>query len=337
MNDIEARLEIIRARRVQARAFAYRLDASDKDIKWITANGVHIPIKDGKAVGGPLAGKSFSKAKSEAPKNKGTFPEKTKASSLKNGFGKTNTSESNGHDSLAKYTDADGNLTPEREKLHASIAEGYFEGVKKPKGQPTYTFMGGGPAAGKGSIKKLPDAGYLSGEDAVELDSDEIKGKLPEYKELISSGQNKKAAAYVHEESSALVKRISAVATENGYNVSLDGTGDGSVESMRKKIKAARDAGMKVNGVYVTIPIEEAIQRAEARGNKTNRYVPVDRITNIHKKVSQILPQIAAEFDSVKLYDNSGSKPVLIAVGGNGKGLQPIDQKLFDDFINKGK
>ena len=92
-----------------------------------------------------------------------------------------------------------------------------------------------------------------------------------------------------------------------------------------------------MNGVYVTIPVEEAIRRAEARGDKTNRYVPVDRIVSIHRKVSQILPQIAAEFDSVKLYDNSGSEPVLIATGGNGKGLQPIDQKLFDDFINKGK
>lgn len=322
----------------QATIKAEDTDATDdKDIKWITVNGTPVPLKDGKAVGGPLAGKAFSKAKSEAPKEKASSPKKVKASSLKNGFGKTNTSESTGNDSLAKYTGADGNLTPEREKLHASIAESHFEGVKKPKGQPTYTFMGGGPAAGKGSIKRLPDAGYLSGADAVELDPDEIKGKLPEYKEMISSGQNKKAAAYVHEESSALSKRISEVATENGYNVSLDGTGDGSVESMRKKIKEARDAGMKVNGVYVTIPVEEAIRRAEARGDKTNRYVPIDRIVSIHRKVSQILPQIAAEFDSVKLYDNSGSEPVLIATGGNGKGLQPIDQKLFDDFINKGK
>lgn len=322
----------------QATIKAENTDATDdKDIKWITVNGTPVPLKDGKAVGGPLAGKAFSKAKSEAPKEKASSPKKVKASSLKNGFGRTNTSESTGNDSLAKYTDADGNLTPEREKLHASIAESHFEGVKKPKGQPTYTFMGGGPAAGKGSIKKLPDAGYLSGADAVELDPDEIKGKLPEYREMIDAGKDKEAAAYVHEESSALSKRISAVATENGYNVSLDGTGDGSVESMRKKIKAARDAGMRVNGVYVTIPVEEAIRRAEARADRTGRHVPIEKIVDIHRKVSQILPQIAAEFDSVKLYDNSGSKPVLIATGGNGKGLQPVDQKLFDDFINKGK
>lgn len=94
---------------------------------------------------------------------------------------------------------------------------------------------------------------------------------------------------------------------------------------------------MKVNGVYVTISIEEALRRAEDRGKRTGRFVPMDRIISIHKKVSQILPQIADEFDNVKLYDNSGSKPVLIATGGSGKGLKAVDKKLFDDFIKKGK
>lgn len=323
-------VEIIRARRLEIRNLLSRFDASDKDIQWITVNGAAVPLVDGKAVGGPLKGQNFSKAKSE-----GSGPDKKPK--LKNGLGSTSTKESAGNDSLAKYTGKDGKLTPEREKLHASIVEHHFEGVKKPNGQATYTFMGGGPAAGKGSIKSLPDAGYPHGADAVELDSDEVKGMLPEYKDMISSGQESGAAAYVHEESSAIVKRISAVASENGYNVSLDGTGDGSVESMRRKIKAARDAGMKVNGVYVTIPIEEALRRAEERGKRTGRFVPRDRIISIHKKVSQILPQIAAEFDNVKLYDNSGSKPVLIATGGSGKGLKAVDKKLFDDFIKKGK
>lgn len=42
------------------------LDA-DGDLEWITVNGTHIPLKDGKAVGGPpeIKGKTFSKAKSQ--------------------------------------------------------------------------------------------------------------------------------------------------------------------------------------------------------------------------------------------------------------------------------
>lgn len=55
MDNIEATLELIRARRMQARAVACRLDASDENIEWITVNGTHIPLKDGKAMGGPTA------------------------------------------------------------------------------------------------------------------------------------------------------------------------------------------------------------------------------------------------------------------------------------------
>ena len=257
-------------------------------------------------------------------------------SSLKHGFGRTNTKGSNGNDSLAKYTGSDGELTPERENLHASIVAKQLVGVNKPEGQPTYTFLGGGPAAGKSTIKNLPEAGYLSGSDAVEIDSDAIKGELPEYRNMVAA-KDETAAAYCHEESSALAKRTSTVASENGYNVSLDGTGDGSVESMLSKIRAAKEAGMVVNGVYVTIPTELALSRAMERAAKTGRMVPVSQITTIHRKVSQILPEIASEFDSVKLYDNSGSTPRLIATGGSGKGLTPVDEQAYNDFLKKGQ
>lgn len=62
---IDDQLELIRARRIQARMFARRYDSADgDDIEWITANGTHIPLVNGKAVGGPLKGADFSKANS---------------------------------------------------------------------------------------------------------------------------------------------------------------------------------------------------------------------------------------------------------------------------------
>lgn len=68
MDNIEAKLELVRARRIQARAFVCRLDASDKDIEWITVNGTHVPLEDGTVVGGPkeLQGKKLDKSKSAA-------------------------------------------------------------------------------------------------------------------------------------------------------------------------------------------------------------------------------------------------------------------------------
>ena len=51
--------------------FQFREDAKLMDVAFITTeNGVHVPIKEGKAVGGPLEGMDFSKAESSEGKGK---------------------------------------------------------------------------------------------------------------------------------------------------------------------------------------------------------------------------------------------------------------------------
>lgn len=64
--------------------------------------------------------------------------------------------------------------------------------------------------------------------------------------------------------------------------------------------------------------------------------VPISRITSTHKAVSQILPECAELFDSVKLYDTTDGG-ILIAVGGNGQKLTAIKGKedLFQAFLDK--
>lgn len=67
------------------------------------------------------------------------------------------------------------------------------------------------------------------------------------------------------------------------------------------------------------------------------RLVSPDNVVRTHAKVSNVLPQIADKFDDVKLYNNSGEKPVLIAKGGNGKAITPVKgkEKAYVDFVNK--
>ena len=87
-----------------------------------------------------------------------------------------------------------------------------------------------------------------------------------------------------------------------------------------------------------TTSIKNAIDRARARGEKTGRVVPIKEIRSIHRAVSNILPQIASEFDNVKLYDTSErGKAVLIAEGGGGKPLTVYNKKLYARFTAKGK
>lgn len=238
-------------------------------------------------------------------------------------------------DLLSQHIGPDGKITPERNRLHAKIVVEHLKGVEKAKGQPTMTFLGGGSAAGKSTYTKNPNSNFPSKKKAVHVDSDEIKKKLPEYNKLVREG-NQSAAGYAHEESSAVAKRVMGVARRNGYNVVLDGTGDNSEKSMLNKINGARAEGMRVEGVYCTCPTNVAVQRAMERGAKTGRIVKEDVIRSIHKKVSQIFPKIASEFDSVKLVDTTTKDPILIATCKRGEQITVHNEKLWQDFLAKG-
>ena len=227
--------------------------------------------------------------------------------------------------------DENGNyvFTPERQALHDKIVQEAVEG-KPSQDNPVYTVMGGGPAAGKSSI--IRDGGVQVPEGTVEINADICKEKLPEWQTA-----GKERASFTHEESSYLAKRTQAAAFERKQHVLLDGTGDTSPESMNGKIDAARSAGYRVEGHYVTLPTDVAIKNAQLRGDKTGRYVPETFIRETHAGVSQTFPVIAHRFDKVNLYDTSvQGKPKLIATGGDGV-LDILDQKAYDSFVAKGK
>jgi predicted ABC-type ATPase len=235
--------------------------------------------------------------------------------------------------SLGKWMDDAGNLLPERELLHQEIINTLFAGKRPIPGQPTYTLMGGGPATGKSSVVKSGDV--IIDKNTVKIDSDAIKKLLPEYQRGLEL-KDANIASYVHEESSALAKRIVSIGNTGNYNVLLDGTGDGSIASLTKKIAQARDNGMKVVGNYVTCSTQEALRRNAERALKTGRLPPPEMLIRTHKAVSDIAPQTAHLFDEVNLFDtNDGVK--LIATGGNGKGFTPVKgmEKLYQDFLDK--
>lgn len=65
---MDSAIERFRRRR-QARLDARRDDAKLRDVVFITTEtGAHVPLKDGKAVGGPMKGMDFSKATSSSDK-----------------------------------------------------------------------------------------------------------------------------------------------------------------------------------------------------------------------------------------------------------------------------
>jgi predicted ABC-type ATPase len=223
---------------------------------------------------------------------------------------------------------ADGQyrFTPQRAKLHAEIIEDTLKGAE-PQANPRYNVMGGGPASGKSSMEKAtPELA----KNAVLVNADEFKLALPEYAEM-----GTKAAAHTHEESSYLVARATEESFARRLNVTLDGTGDASVAKLRGKIEAARDAGYTVHGHYISIPTDEAVDRAMARAAKTGRLVPEKTIRDTHRKVSAVLPEVLDDFDSVVLWDNTTRPLRMVLEKPSGGSVRIVDAGLWDAFKAK--
>lgn len=260
--------------------------------------------------------------------------------------------------SLTGHIDKDGNLSPERQKIHDEIVQKFFDDKIKYDGTPTMIMSGGGPASGKSFVSKNAE-NQFGKESVVVVDPDEFKKMLPGFGDMAVAGD--KAAGFYHEESSALAKRIYQYAADNGINVVYDGTGDGSFNSVAKKLKTAQDAGYKIKGEYVTVDVDGnsgALVRNKERyehaqedwdaGKKVDppRLVRDSHVKDIHAKVSDIAPDVAGLFDEWTLTDNNvprgAPRPVIARCKRGGeieviKGMEDKVQAWLDKGTRGGK
>lgn len=252
--------------------------------------------------------------------------------------------------SLSDFVDEKGNLSPERQKVHDEIVQRIFSEKVPQEGQATMIMSGGGPASGKSFIAKNAEDQFGK-ESVVVIDPDKIKAMLPGYTDMAIEGD--KAAAFYHEESSALAKRVYQYCLDNNINAVYDGTGDGSISSVKKKIQAARDAGYKARGEYVTVNTDEALRRNEQRyldgieaykKGETDippRKPPEQLVRDTHRKVADIQLEAAPLFDDFVLTDSNGPKdaerPVIATCKRDGE-IEVVKgrEKLMQDALNKG-
>ena len=221
-------------------------------------------------------------------------------------------------------------FTPERKALHDKIISDNLRPYRRSE-NPTYTMLGGGPASGK-----TTNLGRMAGDGSrtvAKIDPDEIKGLLPEYRAMVRAGDDR-AAAFVHEESSYIAKRMQQAAFERRVSILLDGTGDGEPGGLLAKITAARASGYQVRGYYATITVDEALLRAGLRAKRTGRKVPEEKIRFTHAKVSEAFPTASGNMDEVFLYDTMETTPRLIAVGRGGT-IEVLDRAGYEAFLNK--
>lgn len=287
----------------------------------------------------------------------GTFTpkhESAKRIDVKDAIGETNLYKESGgkkgipKNSLTDFIDENGNLTPERQKVHDELVQQFFKDKVSFDGKPTMIMSGGGPASGKSFIEKGA-RGQFGDDTTITVDPDKIKEMLPGYTDMAIKSDE--AAGYYHEESSALAKRIYQYAVDNGLNVVYDGTGDGSVNSVKKKIQTARDAGYAVNGEYVTVDVDgpdgalaRNLKRYESGKKKFEsgessvppRLPKENHVRAIHAAVSDIVPEVANLYDSFTLWDNNvpqGQPRIKIATCKRDGAI--IAEKGQEDKVNK--
>lgn len=232
------------------------------------------------------------------------------------------------------YRDRNGNWTEQRKELHEKIIAKMFEG-KTPVENPESWMTGGGSASGKSSL--LGSGDLTIPENTIKIDSDWVKEQLPEYIERC--GFDERAANYVHEESSYIAKLAMKRAIDGGYNVLLDGTGDGRISSILAKIGQLTANGRKLHAYYTTCDLKDALERNVARSlrHKFHRK-PQERIVkSTHISVSKIFPRIAktGAFKELYLFDTTVlGHPKMIFSYLDGKSTV-YDKSLYQKFLEK--
>jgi predicted ABC-type ATPase len=220
-------------------------------------------------------------------------------------------------DVLLRQTSLDN--SEERMKYRQTLVAGYLDdGNDAPKSNPPVLYlMGGGGAAGKGTVKNtLVKMGRLNTTGAVMVDPDDIKEQLPEYRKLVQM-KDGRAAAIVHEESSLIAKEVVKKAYENKFNIIMDVTLGDPAKGL-EQIKTAKDNGYKVVLIGVTVDPALAMDRAIERAERTGRWVPSKMLLSAHKGFSEGFERYVREADVVYLYDTTsakeGAEPVLVGI-----------------------
>lgn len=225
----------------------------------------------------------------------------------------------------------------DRKKLHEDILTKELskaEPVPKNK-KPVAILMGGGGAAGKGTIlTALKSAGQIPSDGVVLVDPDEIKISLPEYSEILNT-KDARAASVVHEESSDLGSILTNRAKKQRKNIVIDKT-LGNPKKALALIAELKRSGYEVRLVGVTLPVEEALTRALERYYETGRLPRVRDMVSAHVAFNKNFPMYSKEVDQSALFDNEKATPILVAQGSSGK-LSITDNIRYANAISRGE
>lgn len=226
----------------------------------------------------------------------------------------------------------DKDTSPERIAMRQRILDDALAKAK-PSDSPVVYLMGGGGGAGKSSVLKLL-RGRGDIDDVPILNADDFKEAIPEYQALVDAGDTR-AAATVHEESSAILKQAVDGYVERKASFVLDGT-MGNAQKSLAQIRRFKEAGYRVVLIGVTTDPIAAGRRAAARAKRSGRYVPPSEFLKAHKGFARAFEDYVKAVDEAVLYDNSGADIVQVGRGSRGE-IRVTDETRYNAFRKVGE
>jgi predicted ABC-type ATPase len=220
--------------------------------------------------------------------------------------------------------------TLERTRAHKRIiGDFYAEATDVPCSREAI-IAGGLGGAGKTTV--LDKHAGIDRSAYLTINPDDFKDELARRKLLpeVPGLSPMEASSLAHEESSYLARQLARRAITDGKNIIWDITMSSSTSASRR-IAELRNAGYeKINAIFIDIPIEASVTRAEARHRHNHdrylagqgvggRFVPPtitrqQADTDFGSVNRQVFEELKDEFDSWSIYDNSvdGRAPILI-------------------------
>jgi predicted kinase len=245
-----------------------------------------------------------------------------------------------GLSTVDRHFDSDDNRwTIERQVLHRDLIDEMYSRASTAPCDRRAIIAGGLGGAGKTTV--LEEHAGIDRSQYLTINPDDIKEELAE-RGLIPEVEGlspMEASDLVHEESSYIAKRLGRRAMDDGKNVIWDITMS-SRKTTEDRLDALDSAGYIPTGIFVDIPVEESVRRADGRHRAGNedyrqgiglggRFVRPEVIESqadpdwrsVNRRTFE---EVKGRFSAWDMYDNSvyGREPILVASSRETQGFR---------------
>lgn len=189
---------------------------------------------------------------------------------------------------------------PQDSDIEAKLINDFTQHVDVSTEQPIAILFSGCSGSGKTTERQR----LISGKEKqyVQLDSDQIMERMPEYRRLLHQGI-KDAALIVHMDSLRLRTKIMKRAISEKKSLILDGTGSNFI-LYKDIIKKLRRQNYQIKLVRCEVDLEEAKKRVRLREQQMGRHVPDEVVEYSYTQSVLHLNQLRALVDDYQVIEN---------------------------------